>query len=396
VAGNAALEEGQRVSANLISAGISSDGKQRVLTAGNLPKSSLDGQKTADAYAVAAKVFMRLGDYENARFLGNQADALFQKRPELVYDCTFVEQAPMGVSGWAASPIVKDPSRREARFEPYNQAAAALLVNDVNVTRSVVAEGKQGAGNAGFYMAGDARGWHIYVDYREEQVDEVLGGIVDGGGLELYFAPGKGECYYQIMTDVPSGKTSVIAWTSPHRHYRKLDNHLKVQVAPLKDGFGIHFFIPWEVVYDKLPEEGGLWQFGLVNFTRQGGFTWGSGQVHELNRFGTIRFDGIEKSMPAIRRAIVMKALTKYKESARGARRFWNDEVKGDRVFFENTLLPEITKLDELGKLVVPGMPQGDVDMLFAKAVPNWMEFEYFVAELRSRSLGDRLFSQAD
>ncbi len=395
VAENAALDEESRFSASLIKASFSS-GKPSVLAAGALPKSSLDAEKKAKAFDVAGKLLMRVGDFENARFLGHQAEAMFQKRPEVVYECRFVDQAPSGVTGWFGSSIFKDPGSRESRFEPYNQAAAANLINDVNVTRSVVSDGKAGTGNAAFYMAGDARGWHIFIDYKDDQIEQAMAGLVGGGNLEMYFTPGKGECYYQFMIDVPGGKTTFIPWTSPHRNYRKLDDYLQTQIAPVKDGLGVSLFIPWEVVYDKLPKEGELWPFGLINFARQGGFTWGSGQTHEMSRFGKVRFVGIEKALPAIRRAIVMKAFANYKESVRGARRFWNDEVKGDRAFFNNVLVPEIAKLDELGKRVTPDMSKEDVELLFAQAVPNWMEFNYLVAELRTQFLNDRLFSQAN
>jgi len=391
VANDPGVKGPSKLAASIIAAGVAGGKPAKITT---LPKADLDGEQTANAYASAAKVFMRMGDYENARFLNAQAEALYEKRPELFYDCQFVEQAPVGVSGWLTSPLVREASRRESRFEPYNKAAAALLVNDVNVVRNVeTSNAGEATSNLGFYMLADSRGWHIYADIKDDQAEQVEAGLVGGGAMEMYIVPGEGEAYYQFLIDVPSGKTTCIPWNSPHRFYRKLDSYLKTQVAPVPGGFGAYLFVPWEVVYDKLPKEGDAWPFGFIYFGRQGGFTWGSGQVHELHRFGKVRFVGIEKAMPAIRRAIVMKAFAKYKEKARTVRRIWKDEIKGDPGFFQNVLDPELAKLDEYGKLVTPEMSQQDVDRLFAEAVPNWMELDYHVAELRTRYLTDKVFS---
>lgn len=369
-------------------------GKESSVSTKTLPKTALDAEQQANAYGEAGKVMMRLRNKETARFFGEKADAMFEKRPEVVYDCKFMEKAPFGVSGWASSAIVKDPARRETRFEKYKQAAAALLINDVNVTRAPVVEGAGEKANTSFYMAADARGWHVYIHYAEDQAELVTAGILPGGNLETYFVPGEGECYYQLMMDVPTGVVKMIPWCSPHRNYRKLDSYFVSEVAPVDGGFGVYMFFPWEAVYDKLPKEGDLWPFGIVNFGRKGGFTWGSGQVHELSRFGKTRFTGVDKAMPAIRRAIVMKASVKYKKSALAAKREWNDEVKGDRAFYESVLRPEIERLDELGKKVKPEMTKEDVDFLFTSSVPNWMEFDYLVSELRTEYLKNELFSR--
>ncbi|MEI6425086.1 MAG: hypothetical protein WCP55_22950, partial [Lentisphaerota bacterium] len=155
-----------------------------------------------------------------------------------------------------------------------------------------------------------------------------------------------------------------------------------------------YMFFPWDMVYDKLPKEGDLWTFGLVNWSRGGGFTWGSGQVHELNKFGKVKFTGIGKYIPLIKRSIVMKAFANYKKAAASASTFWKDEIKGDQNFYNKVLLPKIEKFNELGKLVKPEMTQTDTDMLFEKVVPDWMEFNYLVSELRSEYVQDKLMEE--
>ena len=356
-----------------------------------IPATTLGAETQAKLLADAGKIFMRAGNYEVARYFGNKADAMFPAASRPVYECKFMDKAPIGVGGWEHSEIVKAPSRREARFQEYNKKAAALLINDVNVVREVSTDGSKES-KMGFYMAADARGWHIYVHSQNDQVEQLLAGLAPGGSLEMYFAPGKGEAYYQCLLNLPSGKTSYIWWMSPSRHFRKMDDYCKTEVAPVADGLGAYIFLSWDLVYDKLPKEGDLWPFGLVDFGPNGAFSWGSGQVHELNKFGRIKFAGIEKSLPAIKRGIVTRAFGSYKKSSNAATTLWNDEVKGDLNFYNQKLLPQVEKLNELGKLVSPEMSQADVDMLFEKAVPSWMEFDYLVSELRSDFIRNKLF----
>jgi hypothetical protein len=304
-----------------------------------------------------------------------------------------MDKAPFGVSGWQNSDIVKDPSRRETRFEEYNKQAAALLIYDVNAVRDV-GTGDAKKVNIGFYMAADARGLHIYVHCQDEQVEQVLAGLTGGGSLEMSLRPGKGECYYQWIMELPSGKTSFYPWTSPNRHYRKIDDYFKAEVAPVNDGFGVYMLLTWDLFYDKLPGDGDLWTFGLINWSRGGGFTWGSGQVHDLERFGKIKFTGIDQYLPMVKRAIVMKAFANYKNASASATTFWNDEVKGDRDFHDQVLLPRIEQFNELGKRVRPEMTPADVEMLFEQVVPDWMEFGYLVSELRTEHVQNMLFAQ--
>jgi tetratricopeptide (TPR) repeat protein len=386
VAANYALTEEQRFLATLLAVGFSMESGKALSLKSPVP-ASLDPEKQLAAYYEAGRVFMKMRNYDAARSFAEKADSLFQKNPDPVYECKFMDKAPFGVLGWANSDLVKDASRREARFEKYNQKAADLLINDVNVTRSIGEAGAKSESNIGFFMAADLRGWHIYVQCRDDQVESVVAGLVGGDALEVYFAPGKGEYYHQICLKVPDGKPEFVPWMSPHRNYRKLDGYFVSEVAPAGEGFGIYMMIPWEAVYDKLPREGTLWPFGIVDFGRGGGFTWGGGQVHELNAFGKVRFSGVARFLPAIHRAIVMKAFANYKKSSAAARRFWNDEVKGDRAFFETVLRPELNKLDEAGKLVAPEMSQQDVERLFVRAVPDWMELEYLISERRAQYL---------
>ena len=126
----------------------------------------------------------------------------------------------------------------------------------------------------------------------------------------------------------------------------------------------------------------------------EGGFTWGSGQVHELNKFGTLKFAGLEKIMPDIKRQLVMAAWGKYKKESGAVLTFWNDEQRGDRKFEAEVVIPLRDKCTEWGKLVKADMDAATVEMLFKEAVPVWNEFQFVVDDLRTQYLQKQLLSE--
>ncbi len=341
-----------------------------------------------------ARLAMRLRQYDIARLLAKTAEGMLEAAPQPVYHCAIMGQAPTDVSAWENSEIVRDPAKREARFQEYNKKAAALLVNDVNVVREVSAESTLKQAPASIYMAADKRGWHVYIRYLDPEAEAVLAGIKRGHTLELYTSPGLGECYHQMLLDIPDGRLRFANWSSPYKGYRSLEGHLAVQVAPIEGGFGIYLCFPWERFYDKLPDDESVWPFGCIVFGRDGAFVWGSGQVHDIHRFGRVRFSGIERIRPEIERWIVMKAYGSYLGELPTQKLLWDDPEKGDPEFYSNVLLPYFRKLDELGKLVTPEMNSSAVAHLFKSAVPEWMELPFQIAELRQDYLTNRLFKK--
>lgn len=354
---------------------------------------ALGMEDQAQAYFEAGKVMMYLRDFSAARFLAQKGESLFAKEPERLYEVPFVEKAPRGVSGWLSSPLLHRTARREANFEEYNKEAAALLINDVNTARNIVTDSAVKESPLAFYMAADAQGWHVFIEYKDEEAEKILAGLLSGGKLEMYMVPGMSNPYYQFLLEVPSGEITFMDWSSSNRHYRSANDYVISEVAPIPGGFGISLIFPWELIYDKLPQADEAWPFGLIGFTRQGAFTWGRGQVHELSRFGKVQFPAIEKNLPAIHRWITLRAWGKFQKSAKNVKIVWNDPEKGDPKFFETVVQPEMNRLSELGKEVSPEMSSAVSGKLFQETVPAWMEFDYWVADQRARYLAKQLMT---
>lgn len=313
------------------------------------------------------------------------------------YVCNFMEKAPSCVCAWEDSLLRKDPAAgKESRFEEYDKESAAVLSTDVNMLRSVSSSFSSSASSSDagifFCAAADQEGLHLYLRYREERVEEVLAGLAPGAMFEMYFRPGEGECYFQWMENLYPEKTTFVSWTSPHRSYRKMDSFYRREIAPVADGMGIAMFLPWLLIYDKLPTNDSEWPLGIIVWGPRGGYSWGGGKVHELNRFGRLVFRDAGAWLPRIRRSIVLKAFGAFRQACPDVRNFWVDEVKGDLPFYEEVLKSQIERLLEAGEAVSPGMSREDSDRLFLEAVPDWMEFPYLLSELRKSWLKERLF----
>jgi hypothetical protein len=278
---------------------------------------------------------------------------------------------------------------------PYNQEAAAVLYTDVNANRSGMnVTGKADACQVSFFVSADPYGISIYVENRDDKVDEVLAGLQTGGSLEMYLQPGFDHVYYQWMANIYPSGTEVYDWSSPNEHFRSLKGRLTCESAPTPDGFGVYMFIPWDLFYDCLPTEESEWAFGVLPWTRDGGFTWGSGQVHDLHKFGRLKFRGLNSMLPNIKRMIVLKAWASFQKALPAIQSFWNDEIRGDQIFAKEVLAPYVETLQKEGEKVSAEMAAETVEELFRTMVPEWNEFRYRVDTLRTAFLKKQLFAE--
>lgn len=171
---------------------------------------------------------------------------------------------------------------------------------------------------------------------------------------------------------------------SPHRGFRPLADYLKYEVARVPEGFGVYVSIPWEALYDQLPGDGEEWVLGVIINSRSGAFTWGSGQVHDLATFGRLVFEGFGAQRQEKRRRLVIRAWGRFLARAACHETQWRDEFHGDPEFARRVLAPEIARLQAAGQPVPGTLDAATVSRLFEEAVPDWMEFDYRVAELRT------------
>ena len=390
VAGNSQLSAGERYQCRLITAGLHKPELSPAIVAA-IPKDSVTAEMQVTALRNAGKFFMAARQYSIVRTLAALADGMYRQEPKKIYHCRYTEKAPTSVEAWVASSVLASPQNLESHFEEYDRKAAALLINDVNVERAVTEAGLAADKKTAFAMTYDDDGWRIFVECEDSQAEKVWAGLLGGGQLEMSFAPGLGVGYYQWFFHFPKPDFKSISWDSPNRHFRTMEPYCVADTGLVNGGFGASLFIPWELVYDRLPAEGDAWPFNVIRWTRAGGVTW-HGRVHAIHDFGRVQWEGLTpERLLGIKRKLVMKGFGNYQKSRRDLVAFWKDEVLGDPAFYQQAVQPVVEKLDASGKKVDPKMTTEDVTSLFAEAVPDWMEFSYKVAELRRVYLAAKL-----
>ncbi len=365
--------------------------------AGNFKDAGLTAAGEYNALNKAAGLMISIGQDKTARDMINLADRLFQPENK-IYTCRYVENPPVGAGGWLTSNILEDKKLRESRFKEYNSESAAMLFADITAGRST-APGKKAQKdyylqNTAFYMVYNDKGWHIFFLSGEKDIDKILAEGKSAGALEVFFTPGlHGESYYQWISQLPEGKTSIYDWNSPHRGYRYLQDRLKTNSLISKNKIGTCVFIPWEVLYDKLPLDGETWRFSMIRWSPGGGFTWG-GRVHETGQWGRIQWQKPSREQALkIKKNIVMRAWAEYNKTKKKLTAFWTDEELGDSDFYNKKLKQEVKRLDGPEKLMkMPEKLTGkQISELYKNYVPDWMEFDFLVSELRRAYLEDRL-----
>jgi len=241
-------------------------------------------------------------------------------------------------------------------------------------------------------MVYNTKGWYIYIHCAEPNIQTFVDEQKDIA-LELFFAPGMKQVpYYQMMVRQLTNRVQHYDWGMPHRYYRSLKDRVRAESLPLETGFATFLFVPWEVLYDRLPLDGDHWRFSLMRWGPS--MTWG-GKVHDTGNFGLVRFQpptvsqrvGIEKRM-------LRAAWFKFRSAATAATTFWSDEEVGDLDFYGATLKPVIDQYTALGEsLGEPDDWDADTVKTGRAIVGDWMEFPYKVAELRREYLMDKRFA---
>ena len=405
-AADSAIAEKDRFKAAVIAAGFAAPQDASALGEAELKKiaarfgaEKITPEARLEAVTEAGKVFVILEEYATARKYAALNESLFKKAPAKTCRCRYVDKAPLGAGGWFLSDIFKDQSYRErGRFVDYNQKAADMLVTDIAAERVTKSSDKKAIyfDNAAFYMVYDRAGWHIFVHCGEPDAEEILADGRKAGALEMYFCPGfERETYFQWIISHPGGDLSVYDWNSPHRYFRKLKDSLKSETVMHDKSWGSYIFIPWEALYDKLPLEGGRWPFGFIRWSPGGGISWGEGgRVHQIGKWGLVEWqEPSAQEARTIRTNVLRKAWSKYKARRGEQKLHWQDRELGDPAFYESALAPAIERLDQYGEQMNDPAKLNDegIRELYDKAISDWMEFDYLIAELRSKYLGKQL-----
>ena len=303
-----------------------------------------------------------------------------------VYECRYLQNPPYGVTAWSQSAMVQTGQGRESRFVPYNSDAASGLILDATALREIYSDPEIADHQTSFYMAYDERGWYIYIQSNEPQVQKIVDEEKEIA-LEIFFSPGLNDVpYYQLIVKQRAGEVDYYDWAMPHRHYRSLKDYARIESLQIEEGFGTFLFIPWESLYDRLPLNDYYWRFSFMRWNPA--MTWG-GKVHDTGNFGLVKFQRPDAAVrEAIEKKILRTAWFKFQHTAKKCSTYWSDEKVGDPQFSTDILEPVIDEYTALGEAL--GSPESWDAETVEKARPmldDWMEFKYKTSELRAAYL---------
>ena len=375
------------------------DRAERALDALGVDKA--DAPARAAGLLEAARLALSLGFDASAKALHEAREKMRVREPLRSIACTFVENGPADISEFLASPYFKDARNRARLDRKYGDNLQFLLETDSALTGRKVTEVTADFKPTEFVATCDADGVKLFFYAPSDKAKAIADGLATLGGYELYLATGPDAPYHcYLLHQVPGEMFDafVTQYDNPgFRRARQKTGGVSVQHRVLKDGVATLLSFSWAPFFNQIPLEGDAWSFEALHW-EQGGHSWGgSRSVHNRSSFGSLVFANLtEANRRAIKRRLIPVAAAAYRRelsSSNGFVEIWEDPELGDRDFHAAAIKPLRESLDGYLEQVKPAMADADVDQLFEKAVPQWMNIKYVVADLRRDALAQRRIS---
>ncbi|OGV52939.1 MAG: hypothetical protein A2X49_10630 [Lentisphaerae bacterium GWF2_52_8] len=334
--------------------------------------------------------------YDDVRILEAETAAMMRPEQKKTFTCRYVKNPPASADSWARSSLLENSQYKESRFGTYPKGdeLKSELAELKDAKEEEKAPKKEGY-DTSVYIVYDENGVHIYVKCDDPDARKIEQGIAKGGSLEMYFQPGQEYAYHQWFFELPgTDEPHQVNWDTPHKHYRYTYDYLSKNACVTQTGLGAYTFIPWLMVYDKLPSENNKWIFSMQRWSKGVSCTLG-GAVHELGKALQLNFEMSKEQLLAIKRELVVRAYAKYQGDVARADgvSIWKDPVLGDPEFYKSEIAPLLETLNKAGEKVNDKISDADTELLFEQFVPEWLELRYKAAELRSKYLKAQVLS---
>jgi len=344
--------------------------------------------------------FFRAYRYDIARMIESEIQTnMFIPFVRPSHVVRFDRKAPQSADSWAKSSYYNDWDKMFTSFEVSGKA----IDRDQKVDMSRHLKGCDAPKTDPAYRTGlqvlcDVSGVHFYGRFADPQPQDFVLKKRDGGEAEFTLRPGRDADFHYtgFLKDLPDVNDPYeVEWALPSKKYRMGCDYIRKDAAPTPDGLAVHVLIPWRMVYANLPINGKTWGFG---FGRHGtdvqgkrfSYTICGARVQELERSLELRFELTASDLRDLKRSICLVACNTYDALRNDKNEFiflWSDPTIGDRDFFAKEVQPLITDLDSAGKKVREGLSEKDVDLYFEKYVPQWLEVNFIIQDLRTKYL---------
>lgn len=268
-------------------------------------------------------------------------------------------------------------------FRPYGQEAASYLWSDPSVIRNVSSGEQADEQNlpTGMYVSCNRYGMTIlgYGALRDQKKMLAKGGNLDNVYFEYFFLPGDSDTP-PVVNYQPFGISTLypylgfkLTWMKEDRNNRDQFKDMKIEARLNSNGVVQCIFIPWHVIWDKLPvfpeKQDNFWRLSMIRWGgSKGGETWG-GRVHSQTKCGLIRMPDFTPEQKSeilkttlevlwtkyqnVKNSVGVNPnrtlpLDRYRKSIDALPHSWMN-VNEDPVFKETVLIPLIRSRDAIG-----------------------------------------------
>ena len=364
---------------------------------------AIDSQTRSDTMvsigraALLAKKFTLTADIEQAW------NSLFEPAPRKTMTVNFSETTIHGITDWEKLSPKPEVQFLDRKFG----GKLDFLVTDVSTgdRGAGIGEGDDDTQNrrpTEFSAVADRHGVHFLFTGHDPRAAEVEARLLSGGSYELYLAPGFNQPYFCVIGRLNTGQFEPWNTTYDNESHRRLtpERGFTSEHRFTPTGYTTYIFFDWSIFYDKLPDQGDIWEFENVHWSRNGGIGWnGTRTIHGRSTWGHLVFAISPTQQTQIKRRLLFLAREAYlaeKTTLRtkhGVIDLWQDPQLGDQKFYQQDVEPLIKRLDGFLTLANTGMTDADVTKVFAEAVPAWAEIRFKIAELRRQYLEKKLLA---
>lgn len=360
----------------------------------------------------AWQVFEPLMTDENAKWLIALRTAfmsLMHEEERLVYTVRYCESAPRTAAGADAvglfDPGLFSSAKPENRFAPYQTYAWSqrrALLGNLKCKPKPDLVGVKGEGRAAELVAVyDETGVHVYTRFRDPSAAKFKLGEAEGCGYEFTFMPGTETGWHQIFTQTDAvNDLNEVEWDSLDFGRRLTSGTVVTDSTTTDDAFLFHTFIPWSMVYTRIPSDGDTWQVVMCASMPAGTFTLGGGAVHELGRGMKMKFKLSADESRIIRRAIVRRAagdFLRFRAPWENVE-MWGDSILGDPEFFDTVVKPWAAEHEQAARGLVKradaDVSDAEYDALAARHLSAWYDPRLTLDAMRSEWLENRYFTE--
>ncbi|MDF2670011.1 MAG: hypothetical protein K0R67_2317 [Paenibacillus sp.] len=312
----------------------------------------------------------------------SQAQAQAEGPTKKVYEVNWTTEDLSTPANWVQSQYFNNPLYKETRFGVYWPGTP-------------IPPG--GPRESSFYMAYREDGLYMFFQANEWENDTSSGNL-KGSDWEFFIVPGEGDLpYHQMIVPTNGGPIQYYEYQTENRDNRPLKGSVKVNTGQIPTGWGTVVVIPWENVYDKLPLDGGNWEFNLIRWSPTDGQTWG-GHVHQPGKFNLLHFQApTPEQRTAIQKYTLAKAWNEFQTKSAEMTAYWSQNpATADTDFYNRIVLPIITEGSAKGAQMsqLASLNAEQTELLFQNT-DEWMELRYNVDDQRQLYLKKLLMDHA-